>query len=164
MRRQIIRVLPMILSLHGASIIVDAFNAVAIAEASCDRAIGFMKSDIAQRIGGSVTYLEFRRIENSPFNNANEEVIVGFGNRTASNSEREVNYNILNSPRLLKEYTEKIIAGCSNAIRVSYGMAQTGGDSGGWYLGTDNQVRREECVEFPGRGAPDLPWGKTYCW
>jgi len=164
MRAQIIQLLVMLTALHASTLIVDSFSTPAGAEATCDRAIDFMKGDVAQRIGGSVTYLELKSIENSPFNNANEEVIIGFGNRVASNSQRQVNYNILNSPGLLQEYSEKIITGCSNAIKVRYGMEGTGGGSGGWYLGAGNQVRREECVDFPGRNAPDLPWGKTYCW
>jgi len=150
--------------LNALTLLLFAVSAPASAEDSCDRAIEFMKSDVSQRIGGSVTYLEFRSIENAPFNNANEEVIVGFGNRGLSDRERNINYNILSSPDLLRGFSEKIILGCSKAIKVRYGMAETGGGDGGWYLGTDNQIRREQCVDYPGRDAPDLPWGKTYCW
>jgi hypothetical protein len=164
MRPRSIQVSVILTVFHASSLFFGITSGPASAEESCDGAIEFMKNDVSQRIGGSVTYLEFRRIDDSPFKNAKEEAIVGFGNRGLSNSMRQINLNILRSPDLLRRFSEKIILGCSKVVKVSYGMAETGGGDGGWYLGTDNQIRREQCVDHPGRGAPDLPWGKTYCW
>ena len=166
MKRQALNLSSAALALHISSILIATETRSAHAENSCDQAIEFIKTDAALRIGGSITYLEFRRIDDSPFNNADEQLIVGLGNlsHNASESQRQANRNILKSPRLLHAYSERIIASCSKVVNVTYGMEATGGGDGGWYLTKDNQVRREDCVTFPGRGAPDLPWGKTYCW
>ena len=162
MIRKFIQFSIMFTSIHAPIQLLDVFSSSVSAEDTCDSAIEFMKNDVYQRIGGSISSIDISKAYNSPFNNANEVVWVGLGDR-ANRSRNVASYNISNSPVLLREYAGKIITGCSKVIKVTFGEANTDVNTGGWYLGVDNQIRREKCVDLPGRNGPDLPWGKTYC-
>jgi hypothetical protein len=67
--------------------------------------------------------------------------------------------NIVNSPALMKSWTDKIVANCGNTAIVSFGIAQSD-FSDSYYIQSDGTTKLMECPD----GTPPsiLPWGKEW--
>ena len=125
--------------------------------------IGSVQADIEARLGGTVYSVDQRLIEYEPLSPYRQRVEVSFALGNYDNSSRSRrSSDIMSSPSLLSEYSDKIIRGCAEVVRVSFGMIATD-----WirrYSWINNQVtRRDECLE-PRRDIERvLRWGQQIC-
>jgi hypothetical protein len=132
-------------------------------ELSCQKVIESVRSDINERLGANVYSIVVKDIKYHPLSpyRQNTEVQFSLGQSTSQYRDRK-SIDVMNSSSLLMSFSDKIIKGCNNIVRVDFGLRKTD-----WirsYSWMDNRYTREdECVQARRDGQHNLVWGQQIC-
>jgi hypothetical protein len=136
---------------------------VAAQENDCQATIQAIRSDITNRLGGSIYQLQESQIQLQPLSPYNQKGEILFSLGGYEDSRRgQRSRDIMMSESLLADYSGRIIKSCADIVRVTFGMM-----SSDWvrsYSWIDNKyVRKDECLE-PRRDIDrNLVWGQQFC-
>ena len=131
----------------------------------CQATIQTIRSDIINRHGGSVYQLQESQIQDHPLSPYKQKGEIHFslgGNRSLSSRRSQRSADIMNSEKLLADYSDRIIRSCDDIVRVAFNLAQTD-----WIIRFSwidgKYTRMDECLE-PRRDIEyNLKWGQDVC-
>lgn len=136
----------------------------------CQGTIARIKSDIEDRIGGKIAYLNYRpsALDNSP-TARRDYVSFELGMKREgpeeSRSQSQANENILSSSVLIREYAQSVMRNCENVASVKIGLMWSGAARIYSYH-SDGQIKEDECLayrDYPNLDYRHLKWGVRVC-
>ena len=132
-------------------------------EPSCLAIVNSIAEDIEVRLGGSVRSIHFSVIDYKPYspykqnNQIDLELGIAHESTLFNPKKSHISCNIMNSTALLSGYADRLIKGCREIVRASFGFFP--GDYSRSFSLIDNSVIREdEAASAPG----SEKWGYQY--
>jgi len=141
-----------------------------ITDVRCINAIHQVHSDVENRLGGDIqaVQLHIPMLDSpaaaSPVPERQKRVVFNLNTQwsrgpQATQRAHNANQAITYSPRLVRNYAEKVIASCPEVGSVVFFMWEWGA---GWSLGADSRLVQDRCV-YPSQGRSFYIWGEIGC-
>jgi hypothetical protein len=141
-----------------------------IKDVRCINAMHQVHSDVENRLGGDIQGVELNvpmldsPAAASPVLERQKRIVFNLNTQwsrgpQATQRAHNANQAITNSPQLVRNYAEKVIASCPEVGSVVFFMWEWGA---GWSLGADSRLIQDRCV-YPSEGRSIYIWGEVGC-